>query len=132
MDKSHFIPISTNTYNYSIDILPDHEYLLFRVVKTLYVIDPQCVLLQTPEPSNVLIFQGTHSDNPSYTSGSQVELPIPKDGAHTFPIIYDSGNLPIIFDHRNGNVEPYTSTTVQALFQTQACIPMTANYEPNQ
>ncbi|KAI2498782.1 hypothetical protein MHU86_15738 [Fragilaria crotonensis] len=73
-----------------------------------------------------------HTQNPSYTSGSQVELPIPKEGAHTFPIIYDSGNLPIIFDHRNGNVEPYTSTTVQALFQTQACIPMTANYEANQ
>ncbi|KAI2510028.1 hypothetical protein MHU86_4322 [Fragilaria crotonensis] len=95
-DKSHFIPISTNTYNYSIDFLPDHEYLLFRVVKTLDVIDPQRVLPQTPEPSNVLIFQGTHSENPSYTSGSQVELPIPKEGAHTFPIIYDSGNLPII------------------------------------
>ena len=80
-----FTPISTNTYNYSIDFLPDHEYLLFRVVKTLDVIDLQRVLPQTPEPSNVLVFQGTHSDNPSYTSGSQVELPIPKEGAHTFP-----------------------------------------------
>ncbi|KAI2491544.1 hypothetical protein MHU86_23021 [Fragilaria crotonensis] len=118
-DKSHFIPLSTNTYNYSIDFLPDHEYLLFRVVKTLDVIDPQRVLPQTPEPSNVLIFQGTHSENPSYTSGSQVELPIPKEGAHTFPIIYDSDNLPIIFDHRNGNVEPYTSTTTYQVITTK-------------
>ncbi|KAI2493726.1 hypothetical protein MHU86_20830 [Fragilaria crotonensis] len=79
-DKSHFIPISTNTYNYSIDFLPDHEYLLFRVVKTLDVIDPQRVL-QTPEPSNVLIFQ-VHTQRTHPTPGSQVELPIPKEGTH--------------------------------------------------
>ena len=129
--KHHFVPISTNTFNYSIDFLPDHEYQLFRVVKTIDVIDPQHVLPQTPEQSYVLIFQGSQSENPSYTSGSQTEMPIPKDEVHTFPIIYDSSNLPIIFNH-HGYVEPYTSTTIQTLFKTQACIPMNPNYEANQ
>ena len=59
-------------------------------------------------------------------------MPIPKEEAHSFPIIYDSGNLPIIFNNQNGLVEPYTSTTVQHLSKTQACIPMTATYEANQ
>jgi hypothetical protein len=54
--KSHLILISTNTYNYSINFLPNHEYQLFRVVKTIDVIDPQCVLPQTPEPT-LLEFQ---------------------------------------------------------------------------
>jgi hypothetical protein len=59
-------------------------------------------------------------------------MPIPKEEAHTFPIIYDSGNLPIIFNNQNGLVEPYSSTTVQHLFKTQACIHMSATYEANQ
>jgi hypothetical protein len=131
--KSHFIPILTNTYNYSIDFLPDHEYQLSCVVKTINVTNSQCVLLhQTPEPSNVLIFQGTtQSENPSYTSGSSTKMPIPKEEALTFPIINDSGNLPIIFNHENDVVEPYTSSTVQHLFKTQACIPMNPQYEAN-
>ena len=83
------------------------------------------------QPSNVLIYHGTHTENPSYTTGSPTEMPIPKEAAHTFPIIYDSGNLPIIFNNQNGLVEPYTSTSVQNLFTTQACIPMTATYEAN-
>ncbi len=87
---------------------------------------------QTPEPSNVLIFQGTiQSENLPYTSGSSTEMPIPKEEAHTFPIIYDSGNLSIIFNHENDLVEPYTSSTVQHLFKTQACIPMNPHYEAN-
>jgi hypothetical protein len=130
--KSHFIPISTNTHNYSIDFLPDHEYQLYRFTKTIDVIDPQRVLPQTSEPSNVLIYHGTHTENPSYTTGSPTEMPIPKEEAHTFPTIYDSGNLPIIFNNQNGFVEPYTSTSVQNLFKTQACIPMTATYEANE
>ncbi len=118
--KLHFIPILTNTYNYSIDFLPDHEYQLSCVVKSIDVTDPQCVLPQTPEPSNVLIFQGsTQSENPSYTSESSTEMPTSKEEAHTFPIIYDSGYLPIIiFNHQNDLVEPCTSTTVQHLFKT--------------
>jgi hypothetical protein len=111
--KSNFIPIPTNTHNYSIDFLPDHEYQLYRVTKTIDVIDPQRVLPQTSEPSNVLIYHGTHTENPSYTTGSPTEMPIPKEEAHTIPIIYDSGNLPIIFNNQNGLVEPYTSTLVQ-------------------
>ena len=130
--KSNFIPIPTNTHNYSIDFLPNHEYQLYRVTKTIDVIDPQRVLPQTSEPSNVLIYHGTHTENPSYTTGSPTEMPIPKEAAHTFPIIYDSGNLPIIFNNQNGLVEPYTSTSVQNLFKTQACIPMTATYEANE
>jgi hypothetical protein len=59
-------------------------------------------------------------------------MPIPKEEAHTFPIIYNSGNLPIIFNNQNGLVEPYTSTSVQNLFKTQACIPMTATYGANE
>jgi hypothetical protein len=59
-------------------------------------------------------------------------MPIPKGEVHTFPIIYNSGNLPIIFNIQNGLVEPYTSTTLQHLFKTQACIPMTATYKANQ
>ena len=51
---------------------------------------------------------------------------------HSFPIIYDSGNLPIIFNNQNGLVEPYTSTSVQHLLKTQAFIPMTVTYEANQ
>jgi hypothetical protein len=98
--KSHFIPFHTNTYNYSIDFLPNHEYQLYRVTKTIDVIDPQRVLPQTSEPSNVLIYHGTHPENPSYTTGSPTEMPIPKEGAHTSPIIYHSGNLPIIFNNQ--------------------------------
>jgi hypothetical protein len=59
-------------------------------------------------------------------------MPIPKEEAHTFPFINDSGNLSIIFNDQNGLVEPYTLTTVQHLFKTQACVPMTATYEANQ
>jgi hypothetical protein len=76
--KSHFIPIPTNTHNYSIDFLPNHEYQLYRVTKTIDVIDPQHVLPQTSEPSNVLIYHGTHTENPSYTTGSPTEMFIPK------------------------------------------------------
>ena len=130
--ESHFIPIPTNTYNYSIDFLPNHKYQLYRVTKTIDVVDPQRVLPQTSEPSNVLIYHGTHQENPSYTTGSPTERPIPKEEAHTFPIIFDSGNLPIIFNNQNGLVEPYASTSVQNLFKTQACIPMTATYEANE
>ena len=119
--KSHFIPIPKNTYNYSINFLPNHEYQLYHVTKTIDVIDPQRVLPQTSEPSNVLvIYHGTHPENPSYTTGSPTEMPISKERANTVPIIYDSGNLPIIFNNQNGLVEPYTSTSVQNLFKTQA------------
>jgi hypothetical protein len=75
--KSHFIPIHRNTYNYSIDFLPNHEYQLYCVTKTVDVIDPQHVLPQTSEPTNVLIYHGKHSENPSYTTGSPTEMPIP-------------------------------------------------------
>ncbi|KAI2496243.1 hypothetical protein MHU86_18247 [Fragilaria crotonensis] len=89
-DKSHFIPISTNTYNYSIDFLPDHEYLLFRVVKTLDVIDPQRVLPQTPEPSNVLIFQADQTQPPPAeivpkTPTSRPNAPLPTKRSETHP-----------------------------------------------
>jgi hypothetical protein len=80
--KSHFILLPTNTYNYSINFLPDHEYQLNCVTKTIDAIDPQRVLPQTPEPLNVLIYHGTHSENPSFTTGSSTEMPIPKEEAH--------------------------------------------------
>jgi hypothetical protein len=80
--KSHFILLPTNTYNYSINFLPDHEYQLYCVTKTIDVIDPQHVLPQTPEPLNVLIYHGTNSENPSFTTGSSTEMPIPKEEAH--------------------------------------------------
>ena len=39
--RSHFIPIPTNTHNYSINFLPDHKYQLYCVTKTTDVIVPQ-------------------------------------------------------------------------------------------
>jgi hypothetical protein len=56
--KSNFDPIKTDTYNYSIDFLPNQEYTLFRVTSNINVMDPQCVLPQSPLPTKVLIFQG--------------------------------------------------------------------------
>jgi hypothetical protein len=53
-------------------------------------------------------------------------MPIPKAEAPTLPIIYDAGNLPIIFNNQKCLVEQYNSTTLQHLFKTLACIPMTA------
>jgi hypothetical protein len=47
-------------------------------------------------------------------------------------IIFDSGNLFIIFNNQNGLIYPCTSFSVQHLFKTQTCIPMTATYEANQ
>jgi hypothetical protein len=91
--KFHFILLPTNTYNYSTDFLPNHEYQLFCVPMTNDVIDPQRELPQTSEQPNVLIYHGTHPENPSFTTGSPTEMPIPKEEAHTFPIIYDSGSL---------------------------------------
>ncbi len=129
--KSCFISIPTNIFNYSINLLPDHEYQLSCAVKSINVTDTQCVLPQTPQTRNVLIFQSTQSENPSYTSGSSTEMPILKKEIHTFPIIHDSGNLPIVSNHQNDLVEPYTSTTVQHLFRTQAYIPMNPHYEAN-
>jgi hypothetical protein len=38
--KSHSILLPTNTYSYSINFLPNHEYQLYRVAKTIDVIDP--------------------------------------------------------------------------------------------
>jgi hypothetical protein len=129
--KSHFEPIPTNTYNYSIDFLPDHEYRLFRVTKTVNATDPQCVLPQSPKPTKVLIYQGTPSENPSYSAGSKTEFPVPKPEAHTFPITYSPNGAPIIYNKHNGTIEPYTSVTVQSLFKTQACIPINRNYDEN-
>jgi hypothetical protein len=39
--KSHFTLIPTNTYNYSINFLCNHEYQLYSVTKTIDIIDPQ-------------------------------------------------------------------------------------------
>ena len=118
-----------NTCNHSINFLvPNHKYQLYRVTKTIYVLDPQRVLPQTSEPSNVLIYHGTHPENQSYTPGSPTEMPISKKEAHPSPIIYNSGNLPTIFNNQNGLVLPYTSTSVQNLFKTQACIPGMQQY----
>jgi hypothetical protein len=108
-------------------VVDDCTNLWMQIADLFEVIDPHCVLPQTPEPSNVIIYHGTHSENPSYTTGSPTEMPIPKEEAHTFPIIFDSDNLPIIFN----NHEPYISTTVQHQFKMQACISMTAIYEAN-
>ncbi len=113
-------------------VVDDCTNLWMQIADLFEVIDPHCVLPQTPEPSNATIYHGTHSENPSYTTGSPTEMPIPKEEAHTFPIIFDSGNLPIIFNNQNGLVEPYLSTTVQHQFKTQASISMAATYEANQ
>ncbi len=117
--KSHFIPIPTNTYIYSIDFLPDHEYQLFRVVKTINVTTPQCILPQTREPYNVLIYQATSlhfwiSNWNAYYKGRSTHLPFHQwfmQPTHHF-------------QPWNDLVKPYTSTTVQHLFKTQACIPI--------
>ncbi|KAI2512616.1 hypothetical protein MHU86_1835 [Fragilaria crotonensis] len=132
--KSYFDPIKTDTINHSIDFLPDHEYTMFRVVSNINVTDPQCVLPQTPLPIKVLIYQGNtqeHQSTPSYTPGSPTELPIPLQSAHTFPITYNKENKPIIFHQHNGTIKPYTTTTVQQLFNDQACIPMNTCYAAN-
>ncbi|KAI2504598.1 hypothetical protein MHU86_9810 [Fragilaria crotonensis] len=132
--KSNFDPIKTDTINHSIDFLPDHEYTMFRVVSNINVTDPQCVLPQTPLPTKVLIYQGNtqeHQSTPSYTPGSPTELPIPLPSAHIFPIIYNKENKPIIFHQHNGTIKPYTTTTVQQLFNDQACIPMNTCYAAN-
>jgi hypothetical protein len=89
---------------------------------------------QTPEPLNVLIYHGTHSENPSYTPGlSSTEMPIPRK-KHTPSL---SSMIQAISPSSSITkmallVEPYTSTSGQHLFTTQACIPMTAIYEANQ
>ncbi|KAI2489858.1 hypothetical protein MHU86_24734 [Fragilaria crotonensis] len=83
---------------------------------------------------NFLIYQGNtqeHQSTPSYTPGSPTELPIPLPSAHTFPIIYNKENKPIIFHQHNGTIKPYTTTTVQQLFNDQACIPMNTCYAAN-
>ncbi|KAI2511946.1 hypothetical protein MHU86_2462 [Fragilaria crotonensis] len=132
--KSNFDPIKTDTINHSIDFLPDHEYTMFRVVSNINVTDPQCVLPQTPLPTKVLIYQGNtqeHQSTPSYTPGSPTELPIPLASAHIFPIIYNKENKPIIFHQHNGTIKPYTTITVQQLFNDQACIPMNTCYAAN-
>ncbi|KAI2508425.1 hypothetical protein MHU86_5952 [Fragilaria crotonensis] len=132
--KSHFDPIKTDVINHSIDFLPDHEYTMFRVVSNINITDPQCVLPQTPLPTKVLIYQGNtqeHQSTPFYTSGSPTEFPIPLPSAHTFPIIYNKENKPIIFHQHNRTIKPYTTTTVQQLFSDQASIPMNTCYATN-
>jgi hypothetical protein len=117
--KSNFEPIKTNTLNYSIDFLPDHEYTLFRVTSTIDVIDPQCVLPQSRLPTKVRIFQGNTQDQAtvSYTPGLITEFPIPLPSAHSFPIIYNSDNKPIIYDQQNGTIKPFTTLAAQQLFK---------------
>ncbi|KAI2504330.1 hypothetical protein MHU86_10095 [Fragilaria crotonensis] len=131
--KSNFDPIKTDTINHSIDFLPDHEYTMFRVVSNINVTDPQCVLPQTPLPTKVLIYQGNtqeHQSTPSYTPGSPTELPIPLPSAHIFPYL-QQGEQTNHFHQHNGTIKPYTTTTVQQLFNDQACIPMNTCYAAN-
>ena len=67
--KLYYDPIKTDTFNYSIDFLPNHEYILFRVTPSINTIDPICMLPQSPMPTKVLIFQGNtqHQATDSYT-----------------------------------------------------------------
>jgi hypothetical protein len=51
--ESHFTPIPTNTYNYSIDFIPNHEYQVYCVTKTIDVIDPNVYYLR---PQNHQLF----------------------------------------------------------------------------
>jgi hypothetical protein len=51
--KYHFIPIHMNTYIFSINLLPNHKYQLYRVSKTIDVIDSQHLLPQISEPTMV-------------------------------------------------------------------------------
>jgi hypothetical protein len=131
--KSNFDPITTDTYNNSIDFLPNQEYTLFRVTSNINVMDPQCVLPQSPLPTKVLIFQGNTQRQPtaSYTAGSATEFPIPLPSAHTFPIIYNDDNKPIIYDQQNGTIKPFTTLSVQLLFKNQPCVPMNTCYAAN-
>ena len=131
--KSNFEPIKTDILNYFIDFLPDHEYTLFRVTSTINVIDPQCVLPQSRLPTKVRIFQGNTQDQAtvSYTPGLITEFPIPLPSAHSFPIIYNSDNKPIIYDQQNGTIKPFTTLLAQQLFKNQACVPTNTCYEAN-
>jgi hypothetical protein len=122
--KSYNDPIKTDTFNYSIDFLPNHEYNLFRVTPSFNTIDPKCVLPQSPMPTKVLIFQGytQHQATDSYTACTSTIFPIPLPSAHTFPIIYNNDNKPIICDQQNGTIEPIT-TLCPTIFQESSLCP---------
>jgi hypothetical protein len=100
--KLYYDPIKTDTFNYSIDFLPNHEYILFRVTPSINTIDPICMLPQSPMPTKVLIFQGntqaTSGNRLLHTAGTSTIFPIPLPSAHAFPVIYNIDNNPIICD----------------------------------
>ncbi len=54
---------------------------------------------------------------------------MPQPNTHSFPLVHDADNNPIIRDAQNGG--PYTSTSVQVLFTQQAAIPVTAENDSN-
>jgi hypothetical protein len=120
--KSYYDPIKTDTFNFSIDFLPNHEYILFRVTPSINTIDPQCVLPQSPIPTKVLIFQGNtqHQATDSYTAGTSTILPIPLPSARTFPIIDNNYNKPIICDKQNGT---FYSSHCPTIFQESSLCP---------
>jgi hypothetical protein len=56
--KSHFTPIPKNSYNYSINFLPNHEYQLYPFTKTIDVLDPNvnyCRLQNHPRFSSTMV-----------------------------------------------------------------------------
>jgi hypothetical protein len=70
-------PIATGTVNDSIDFLPHLEYVLFRVVQLLHPKDPTGIIRENYPPTNVVIFQGSPLQAPTYCFGSPTNARFP-------------------------------------------------------
>ncbi|KAI2490632.1 hypothetical protein MHU86_23931 [Fragilaria crotonensis] len=115
-------PIATDTVNDSIDFLPHFEYILFRVVQLLHPKDPTGIIRENYPPTNVVIFQGSPLQAPTYCFGSPTEIAIPTPTTGAFPINLDHSGDPIIVNNISG--EAYNRSTVQRLFRTQTAKPI--------
>ncbi|KAI2492225.1 hypothetical protein MHU86_22319 [Fragilaria crotonensis] len=115
-------PIATDTVNDSIDFLPHFEYVLFRVVQLLHPKDPTGIIRENYPPTNVVIFQGSPLQAPTYCFGSPTEIAIPTPTTGAFPINLDHSGDPIIVNNISG--EAYNRSTVQRLFRTQTAKPI--------
>ncbi|KAI2496940.1 hypothetical protein MHU86_17581 [Fragilaria crotonensis] len=96
-------PIATDTVNDSIDFLPHFEYVLFRVVQLLHPKDPTGIIRENYPPTNVVIFQGSPLQAPTYCFGSPTEIAIPTPTAGFFPINLDHSGDPIILNNISVN-----------------------------
>ncbi|KAI2500358.1 hypothetical protein MHU86_14101 [Fragilaria crotonensis] len=96
-------PIATDTVNDSIDFLPHFEYVLFRVVQLLHPKDPTGIIRENYPPTNVVIFQGSPLQAPTYCFGSPTEIAIPTPTTGAFPINLDHSGDPIIVNNISVN-----------------------------